>query len=149
MSRLTTAALIVIAVVTAGFDARAQDTAVARVKIAEGDTFVMRGPTKQSLAVGEPIYLSDTIETAAGSLGITFQDGARISVGPNSVFQIKDFQYSPRDGKLAFLVNLLQGTMLYVSGVIEKLAPQSVHIQTPYATVGVRGTRFLARVDPE
>jgi hypothetical protein len=149
MSRLTAAALIAVAIAVAGFEAKAQETAVARVKIAEGDTFVMRGPTKESLAVGEPIYLSDTVETAAGSLGITFLDGARISVGPNSIVQIKDYQYSPRDGKLAFLVNLLQGTMQYVSGVIEKLAPQSVHVETPYATVAVRGTRFLARVDPE
>ena len=47
-----------------------------------------------------------------------------------------------RHGSLA----LFPYALLYVSGVIAKLSPDSVKVRTPVATVAVRGTRFLADV---
>lgn len=37
--------------------------------------------------------------------------------------------------------------MHYISGVIAKLSPDAVKVRTPVATVAVRGTRFLAKVE--
>jgi len=36
---------------------------------------------------------------------------------------------------------------MFVSGLIAKLSPSSVALQTPVGTLGVRGTRFLVDVD--
>jgi len=40
----------------------------------------------------------------------------------------------------------LKGTAAYVSGVIVKLSPKAARFETPTATIGIRGTRFLVKV---
>jgi hypothetical protein len=42
---------------------------------------------------------------------------------------------------------MLKGTLAYFSGLISKLAPESAHIETPTASIGIRGTKFVARVE--
>ncbi len=125
----------------------AQDDGVALVKVLEGSAFTIQGDDRQALSVGEPINRQDVIETAKGTVGLTFKDGSRISIGPNSRIEFKEFEFSPNENKLAFFISIIKGTMLYVSGVIAKLAPDSVKIETPVATVVVRGTRFLAKIE--
>jgi len=124
----------------------AQESRVALVKVLEGSAFKIQHGKRQELRVGQQIYRKDVVETASGTVGLTFRDGSRISVGPNSRIIFKEFQYSPNEGKLAFLINIVKGTMHYISGVIAKLAPSAVKIETPVATVAVRGTRLLIKV---
>jgi len=120
---------------------------VARVKTVEGTAYALRGADRVSLVVGEPIRLKDVVETTQGSIGLTFRDGARLSIGPNSRLELKSFEYAPADGNLAFLVALARGTLVYISGLIGKLAPEKTQVETPVATVAVRGTRFLVKVE--
>ena len=127
--------------------AMAEEDGVALVKVLEGSAFTIQSGDRQALEVGQPIFRSDVVETASGSVGLTFKDGTRISIGPNSRIELKEFEFSPKDNKLAFLVHIIKGTMQYISGVIAKLSPESVRIETPVATVVVRGTRFLAKVE--
>jgi hypothetical protein len=42
---------------------------------------------------------------------------------------------------------MAQGTLQYISGLIAKLAPAAISIETPTGTIAVRGTRFLLRVE--
>lgn len=127
--------------------AAAQDDGVALVKILEGSAFTVQSGARQALTVGQPIYQKDIVETASGSVGLTFKDGSRISLGPNSRVEFKAFEYAPKDNRLAFLVHMIKGTMQYVSGIIAKLAPDAVQIETPVATVVVRGTKMLVKVE--
>lgn len=127
--------------------AMAQDDGVALVKVLEGSAFTIQGGDKQALTVGSAIRRQDVVETASGTVGLTFKDGSRISIGPNSRIEFKEFEYSPKENKLAFLISIAKGTMLYISGIIAKLSPEAVKIETPVATVVVRGTRFLAKVE--
>ncbi len=124
----------------------AQDSRVALVKVLEGSAFAIQSGERQELRVGQQIFRQDVVETASGTVGLTFRDGSRISIGPNSRIVFKEFQYSPNEGKFAFLISIVKGTMQYISGVIAKLAPGSVKIETPVATVAVRGTRLLIKV---
>lgn len=133
--------------IAAAFTAQAAEPVVALVKTSEGAVFAVRGDEKVTLGVGQALHRRDVIETAKGAVGLTFKDGSRISIGPNTRIEIKDFQFAPAEGKLEFLVGLVRGTMLYVSGVIAKLSPRSVRIETRVATVAVRGTRFLVKVE--
>ena len=41
---------------------------------------------------------------------------------------------------------MARGVAAYVSGKIAQLAPDAVRLETPVAIVGVRGTRFVAKV---
>src|SRR3990170_2315749 len=52
---------------------------------------------------------------------------------------------SPAEGKLGLMARLSKGTMAYLSGLIGKLAPESVRFETPTASIGVRGTHFAVK----
>ena len=139
-------ATVLVLGVTAG-SARAQDQEVALVKVVAGEAYALRAEERAALTVGEAIFIMDVVETVDGSVGLTFKDGSRISIGPNSRVQFTQFEFSPAEGKLAFLIDFFRGTMHYISGVIAKLSPDAVKVRTPVATVAVRGTRFLAKVE--
>jgi hypothetical protein len=92
--------------------------------------------------------MEDAVKTAQGKVGITFQDNTRVQVNENSRLVIDDFVYDPKKpaaGKLA--LNMAQGTVRYASGAIANNNPSRVAINTPTATIAVRGTDFTATVD--
>jgi hypothetical protein len=97
---------------------------------------------------GTGVEMNDAVRTAQGKVGITFADDTRVQVNENSRLVIDDFVYDPKSnkgGKLA--VNIASGTVRYASGQIAKNNPQAVAVNTPVATIGVRGTDFTATVD--
>jgi hypothetical protein len=92
--------------------------------------------------------MQDEVKTAKGKAGITFQDNTTVQVNENSRLVIDDFVYDPKKpqaGKLA--LNMASGTVRYASGAIAKNDPSKVAINTPTATIAVRGTDFTATVD--
>jgi hypothetical protein len=91
--------------------------------------------------------MQDEVKTARGKAGITFQDNTQVQVNENSRLVIDDFVYDPKKstGKLA--LNMASGTVRYASGAIAKNDPSRVAINTPTATIAVRGTDFTATVD--
>lgn len=127
--------------------AASPDNQVAQVKVLDGKAFALRADERSELDVGAPIFVEDVVETEAGSVGLTFKDGSRLSIGPNSRIQFTEFEFAPTEGRLSFIVDFFRGTLLYISGVIAKLSPDAVKVRTPVATVAVRGTRFLAEVE--
>ena len=91
--------------------------------------------------------MADAIRTAQGKVGITFDDNTKVQVNENSKLVIDDFVYdaNKKTGKLA--LNMALGTVRYASGQIAKNDPQKVALNTPSATISVRGTDFTATVD--
>lgn len=95
-----------------------------------------------------PIDSNDLIQTGAGVVGITFEDNTQVRVTENSKLLIDDFVYDPNKkgaGKLALKVAM--GTVRYASGNIAHENNKNVAINTPTATVAVRGTAFTMTVD--
>ena len=91
--------------------------------------------------------MSDAVKTAAGKVGITFEDNTRVQVNENSKLVIDDFVYDPKKGTGKVALNMAMGTVRFASGQIAKNNPQQVALNTPSATVSVRGTDFTATVD--
>ena len=97
---------------------------------------------------GLEIHTNDTLRTGTdGSIGVVFDDDTLLSLGPNSVLVIDEFVYVPRQGKLSVVFRMIKGTAVYLSGLIAKLAPDSVHFVTPSASVGLRGTKFAVKIE--
>jgi hypothetical protein len=97
---------------------------------------------------GTGVEMADTIKTQAGKVGIKFQDNTQVQVNENSRLVIDEFVYDPKNkdaGKLA--LNMASGTVRYASGAIAHNNPSKVSINTPTATIAVRGTDFSATVD--
>jgi hypothetical protein len=80
---------------------------------------------------------------------VILKDDTSLSLGPNSVVVVDQFLFAPAEGKLSLVTRMVQGTAVYISGIIAKLSPQSVRLETPNATIGTRGTRFLVKVDED
>ena len=99
-------------------------------------------------AKGTGLEMEDLVKTSQGKVGITFADDTKVQVNENSKLVIDDFVYDPKNkgaGKLA--LNMAGGTVRYASGAIAKNNPSKVAINTPTATIAVRGTDFTATVD--
>jgi hypothetical protein len=97
---------------------------------------------------GTGVEMQDEVRTTRGKAGITFADNTQVQVNENSRLVIDDFVYDPKKpaaGKLA--LNMASGTVRYASGAIAKNDPSRVSINTPTATIAVRGTDFTATVD--
>lgn len=116
----------------------------------QGTAMVKRGEQQIQAKDGFRIYLNDILITENdGAMGIVFKDDTRISLGPNSKITITRFVYQPDQQKYNFITKMIQGTAAYVSGAIGKASPDAVKFKTPVATIGIRGTTFLAKVEPE
>jgi len=112
-----------------------------------GTAAVVRQGQNLPAKAGLEIQANDTLRTGTdGSIGVVFHDDTLLSLGPGSVLVIDEFVYAPRQGKFSLVLRMLKGTAVYLSGLIAKLAPDSVHFVTPSASVGVRGTKFAVKV---
>lgn len=121
---------------------------VGLVKSVEGQAFVSRDGETKDVIAGMEIKMGDVLKTGAdGSVGLIFSDDTIISMGPRTELAVEDYLFEPIEGKLAFIARILKGTVSYLSGQIAKLSPESVKLVTPAATIGVRGTHVLIKVD--
>ena len=96
---------------------------------------------------GTSVKSHDTAVTENGRMRIDFIDDTRVDITEHSRLIIDDFVFDPEagDGSLAIRASL--GSVRYASGQIAKRSQQNVKIQTPSATIGVRGTDFAMIVD--
>ncbi len=118
------------------------------VKTLEGGATIIRNGESKPAVRGMQVQKGDKVKTdSQGAVGLVFSDDAVLSMGPNSEVVLDDYVFEPADKRLSFVASLLKGTLCFLSGQITKLAPESVRINIPHATIGVRGTRVLARVE--
>ena len=127
--------------------AMGQDTPIGKVKTGQGDIVIIRHGEEISANVGDRLYQNDTIQTGVeSSVGVIFEDNTIMSLGPQSEIVIDEYVFAPQEGKLSMFTRILKGTASYLSGIIGRQSPESVKFQTPDATIGIRGTKFLVRV---
>ena len=139
--------LFVILLVTVG---NASEESTGSMRMKKGDVLIERNGTVIKAEDGAPIYQNDTIKTGAdGSVGIIFKDNARISIGPNSRLELKKFVFKPAQGQFSMINKLTKGTASFVSGKMTKLSPESVILETPTSTIGVRGTTYNIKVNED
>lgn len=125
----------------------ADEPQIATVKTVKGKAFIISGGVRIEAMIGAAVRRNDTLETESdGAIGVTFVDNTTLSLGPKSELVVTNYVFEPRADKFAFIAHFTKGTLMYVSGLIEKLSPSSVALQTPVGTLGVRGTRFLVDI---
>ena len=113
-----------------------------------GTAVIKRGKETITVAKGTLVETNDKVETKNGVVNIKFKDDTSVKVTENSSLIIDDFVYDPKNasgGKLS--LKAASGTVRYVSGNIAHNNPNSVKINTPTASIAVRGTDFVMAVD--
>lgn len=141
---------VIVAVTVASSSTFAQSTgsSMGYVKTVAGVSLIVRSGDRESAAAGQPLFEKDVLETGGdGALGVTLKDNTLLSLGPNSSLALESYLLQPDRDSYSLITRITRGTVQYMSGLIAKLSPDSVQIKTLSATLGVRGTRLLVRVD--
>lgn len=117
---------------------------------ADGGVKITRpGSQPQPLNPGDPVHVGDTISTGAGGkYNVSFSDGTKLTLGPNSEATIDDYFFTPGNGAndTAFY-NILDGSFRLLSGLLDK-HDDNAKVNTAYGSIGIRGTEFISRRAP-
>jgi hypothetical protein len=119
--------------------ARAAELA-GQVTMVTGEVSIQTAGAGKPAGVGDALHAGDSIISGAdGELQADLEDGGMIAVRPNSVFRIDGYRANG-DDEDSSVFSLLKGAVRSVTGFIGKVAPENYRINTPTATIGVRGT---------
>ncbi|MCU0790044.1 MAG: FecR domain-containing protein [Nitratireductor sp.] len=122
---------------TAGAQAAEQvGTAVAAATLVTGS-----GPAgERQINKNSPIFQDDRLSaTNTGNAQIILVDETRIVVGPGAQIDVDDFVYESDKTFSTVTVRATQGAFRFISG---KSKSAAYRIETPYGSIGVRGTAF-------
>jgi hypothetical protein len=123
----------------------AEDIAI--VKSVAGQVEVKRSWQVNKLKAGDNLESGDILMTGPqGRVGVIFNDGSTLALAENSYLRIDDFIFKPIESRFKFHIYMEQGTALFGSGKIGKLAPEKFKFEIPRGTIGIRGTKFLVEV---
>ena len=120
---------------------------VGRVVEQTGPTEIVRNKKSTPSSVNTAVQMNDTVVTARAKARLEFDDKTTVNITEQSKITIDEFVYDPKAGSGKLAMKMVQGTARYTSGQIAKNSPQNVNVQTPTATVAVRGTDFSMTVD--
>lgn len=93
------------------------------------------------------IVSMDEVETANGRLKIKFIDDTQVSLTENTYMEINEYVFDPDPNKSKMALNFVSGTARFATGGLGLVARQNIQIQTPTASIGIRGTDFTTTVD--
>jgi hypothetical protein len=120
---------------------------VARVDFAVGNVTAQGadGRTRQ-LTRGSEVEVGDTVNTQQGRAQLRFQDGAFMSLQPETAFKVEQFRFTENGGgNDSIVMNLLKGGMRTITGLIGRANRSNYKFRTEVATIGIRGTEYAVR----
>jgi hypothetical protein len=119
-------------------------------KQTQGEVHLGKDAGRAAPVSGDAVRLGDRLRTGeTGGASIVLKDGTVLTVGPNSTVDLSQFQFNSTTQEGNFLLDLLQGSVRVVTGLMTKVNPERFKVRTPTAVVGVRGTDFIVEAIPE
>lgn len=102
------------------------------------------------LALRSEVEQGDTLVSEKNTYAlIKFIDNSEVTLRPDSTFKIESFAYDegkPEGDSATF--NLVKGGLRSVTGLMGKRNKEKFSLKTPTATIGIRGTTFIAHYVP-
>lgn len=129
--------------VVAGSAAHAAN-AIGLIEILRGSSIRTAAGGTQTLGLGGPVFSGDTIETGVNArVQIRFADDSSLRLGENARVILDEMVYEAGESDGSQIIAMAQGVFQFTSGLLAQSNRDSVFIQTPVATIGIRGTQFL------
>jgi VCBS repeat-containing protein len=123
----------------------AQGEPIGKVAKLVGSASVIRNGVTVELKLGDSVYKGDVVQAGAGAaLGIAFMDGTAFSLGSNARMVLNEMVYDPNGSSNSTFLSLVQGSITFVAGQTAKNG--SMRIDTPVATMGIRGTAVFVDI---
>ncbi len=122
--------------------------AIGKVEKVVGQVTLIHNGVAGPLHVGDPVYKTDVVQTGANSsCGIAFPDGTALDLVNNTRMALNEYNYEANSASNGALFSLVEGTFAFVAGQVAHTG-EGLKINTPVATMGVRGTVGLFRSEP-
>ncbi|MFL9710583.1 FecR domain-containing protein [Methylobacillus sp. Pita1] len=97
---------------------------------------------------GSEFDSGETLQTVDGRMQVKFIDGGYISLQPNTSFKVEEYHYNgQQDGSERGIFRLIKGGLRAITGVIGHANKPNYRMDTPVATIGIRGTEFTASLN--
>jgi hypothetical protein len=133
--------------------AQAPDAA-GRFLSASGDVRVIgRDGASRAATRTTEVREGETIVTGPNALGqLRMADGALMSIRADTEMKLDRFAYSGKedDPNASFLMSIVKGGFRTITGFIGRANRNAYRVQTPTATIGVRGTDYeLVHITPQ
>jgi hypothetical protein len=144
-------AVFVILAFQVGLMADARAEVVGRLTQAEGRVDLLKGGKLPAtpVKVGATVAATDVIRTKSLSRAqITFIDNTILTIAPESRIAIEEYIVDTPKGKRQAVLEIFRGTALAVINKIFKVKDPDFVIKTHTAVMGVRGTEFGIRIQP-
>ena len=127
----------------------AEQREIGKVKGTRGLVSIIREGKTRPAFPNDKIYQSDTIITGSdGAVGILLEDNTLISMGPIGRLAMNKFRFSPAKNEYELRLHMMQGTFVYQSGLLGKLAPHAVELDTPAGRISMlKDTDFKAKFE--
>jgi hypothetical protein len=98
------------------------------------------------LGEGQSFYTGDVLSTSGKSFAvIRLQDGSKFTLRPETQFSVASID-ARQDANAGVLLRLFKGGVRAATGYISKYNKNGYRLETPVATMGIRGTEFDARL---
>ena len=111
-----------------------------------GTATAMRNGVSIILNQGDNVEKGDVVQSGSDStLGVTFIDGTVFGLSSNAKMVLNEMVYDPNGSSNSSLISLVAGTISFVAGETAKHG--DMKIDTPVATMGIRGTAVLVEID--
>ena len=105
------------------------------------------GSQSRPLIAGSDVFQDELVRTGDASVAqLVFLDETNLNVGPKSQVKLDRFVYNPDRNTGTVVVRASQGIFRFVTG---SQPSQNYTVETPLATIGVRGTVFDLLVRPD
>ena len=125
--------------------AKNKQIVVSRVVDIKGEVNAINHANKDAkerpLSLGKPLYNSDSIRSKKDSYALLlFPDGEKVTLQADSEMDIKQYNYQVSGKKDRILFRLTAGGLRALTGSIGKNDHDAFALDTPVATIGIRGT---------
>lgn len=120
---------------------------IGQISDLKGVSEVVRNKDKYTGKLTLPIEQMDDVHTGNGRLEIKFVDDSTVKLTEQSKLVIDEFVYDGKPSSSKMALKFAAGTARFATGQTGKINKQNIALNTPSATVAVRGTDFATTVD--
>lgn len=118
------------------------------VKITSGEVRLRDAQGERPIKSGDAVFANDRLISGKdGSASVVLRDGTTLALANNSQLEIQQFAFDATTQNGSILVNLMQGSMRMLTGLIAKVNPDAIQVKTKTLSIGIRGTDFIVETE--
>ncbi len=149
MTRLIQCWPLVVLLMALAWQSAIAEEAAAEVQALRGTVRAVSTDGKaRTLSKGDPVFAGERVETKhRASVRLAFTDESRFELGANAAMNIDEYEFKPEGKRYGMKTRILRGLFRFVTGLVAKRRRTAMRVDLPVASIGIRGTYVVGKVD--